>query len=617
MANRYFPIFNIPLTRAPQAGDWLEGQVDGGGASFKFQYSDLSGAQGAQGPQGSQGAQGFQGVQGAQGAQGATGTGAQGAQGGSGSQGAQGTQGAQGGSGEFALQYWEESRAVLGATLMYDTFDENSDTPLADHTSNNGQPWVDYYAEDDFDDLLVNVNGLTLSPDSGVGTAFIDDDDIDSDNQYAEVVLKSMTAPALLILRIRSERWPGPYLSGYKVEITPVVISFEFVVGWNVKVVDVDGVETSLGSGGVAGATIPDAKIKLVAVDDLISLYVNDVLIQSWTDATNIGSGVEMGLTLDPQSSLLRVEGFKAGLMDEAIHAWTTKYVADPTHEDNLDAAICPKGTGALTAAVADGTKAKGNKRGPWAVDWQLLRNTGAFSPGNEQIAAGQFSVISGGKWNQADGNGSVIGGGEGNTVQGPQTTISGGTGNFIYADATAAFIGGGDGNSIEGAHGVITGGLGNGIGAGADKSTISGGQGNTITENSDYGFIGGGLGNVVSASGAGVVAGGGNVADGPNSVIIGGSDNEITGTGSTQHGGQMNEIHGNNSHIIGGTQCQVSGDNSVLIGGNSYVLAANDTLHFSFANAPTVTGAQGGNAALASLLSALEGLGLIVDGTS
>ena len=40
-------------------------------------------------------------------------------------------------------------------------------------------------------------------------------------------------------------------------------------------------------------------------------------------------------------------------------------------------------------------------------------------------------------------------------------------------------------------------------------------------------------------------------------------------------------------------------------------VLAGNDLAP------PTVTGARGGNAALASLLSALAGLGLIVDGST
>lgn len=56
--------------------------------------------------------------------------------------------------------------------------------------------------------------------------------------------------------------------------------------------------------------------------------------------------------------------------------------------EISIDIALTPKGTGALTAQVADNTSTGGNKRGQHTVDWQRFRSA------NTEVASGDFSII-------------------------------------------------------------------------------------------------------------------------------------------------------------------------------------------------------------------------------
>lgn len=72
--------------------------------------------------------------------------------------------------------------------------------------------------------------------------------------------------------------------------------------------------------------------------------------------------------------------------------------------ESDVDAVVTPVGKGGLLAAVPD-FNAGGNKRGNYAVDWQLWRD----APGN--IASGLFAVVPGGKSNTASGDHSYASG--------------------------------------------------------------------------------------------------------------------------------------------------------------------------------------------------------------
>ena len=189
----------------------------------------------------------------------------------------------------------------------------------------------------------------------------------------------------------------------------------------------------------------------------------------------------------------------------------TTVYVDSMTAAattTNADLALRPKGTGALTAQVADSTTTGGDKRGTYATDWQRDRYSAS------QVASGTYSVVSGGSGNKAATNLSVVGGGYNNSI------------------TTSA------------------------------SNVIAGGQYNSITGNG-VNFIGGGNGNLISTYGQYAVIAGGNTntADAGHASIGGGASNVATGFYSTITGGYYAtaEIHGKVAHANG--RFAVTGD--------------------------------------------------------
>ncbi|MBN8572475.1 MAG: hypothetical protein J0M05_01050 [Candidatus Kapabacteria bacterium] len=163
------------------------------------------------------------------------------------------------------------------------------------------------------------------------------------------------------------------------------------------------------------------------------------------------------------------------------------QFAATGTGTD-IDIALTPKGTGALTAQIADETAAGGDKRGLYAVDWQMQRTTQA------QVASGDNSVISGGNANDARGEFSVVGGGNSNRNDGPASVIAGGNGNFIGFDAENAGILGGNANRVGGNeagsnNSAVVGGSNNEVYG--NNSTILGGRGLTLNGSGNVGFLG------------------------------------------------------------------------------------------------------------------------------
>ena len=134
----------------------------------------------------------------------------------------------------------------------------------------------------------------------------------------------------------------------------------------------------------------------------------------------------------------------------------------------NVDLALSPKGTGALTAQVADSTTAGGNKRGTYSVDWQTTRTAAthvAFAS-NGVISGGQSNAISsgnanavigGGQINSVGGNSSVVGGGSTNTANGGWDTVAGGW--TCMSGGGNGSVGGGRDNSVTAPYGTIPGG--------------------------------------------------------------------------------------------------------------------------------------------------------------
>jgi hypothetical protein len=106
--------------------------------------------------------------------------------------------------------------------------------------------------------------------------------------------------------------------------------------------------------------------------------------------------------------------------------------------DTNTGLALVPKGSGAITAAVPDGTATGGNARGANAVDLQTTR--GSFS----HVASGQASVVSGGYANSASGQYSTVSGGTYNSATAEGGTIVGGQSNSLLSSAKVATITGG-----------------------------------------------------------------------------------------------------------------------------------------------------------------------------
>jgi hypothetical protein len=121
----------------------------------------------------------------------------------------------------------------------------------------------------------------------------------------------------------------------------------------------------------------------------------------------------------------------------------------------NVSVSLVPKGTGAFTLAVPDGTAAGGNARGANAVDLQTIRDAAT------QVASATGSGLHAGRFNTAAGTYSIVLGGQYNS-------ITSGTNNAIIASYSSS--NGASGNS------VILGGEQNSVGA-VNNTVILGGQ--------------------------------------------------------------------------------------------------------------------------------------------
>ncbi|MBE2232866.1 MAG: hypothetical protein IAE85_05170 [Anaerolinea sp.] len=119
----------------------------------------------------------------------------------------------------------------------------------------------------------------------------------------------------------------------------------------------------------------------------------------------------------------------------------------------NADAVIQPKGAGAVMAQLPTASAAGGDKRGQYAVDWQMQRDNA------NEVAEGNSSVICGGYGNRVATSYCTVGGGLYCRITGGDAgTIAGGSNNAI--SASVGTIGGGQGNSNSGLGSTIAGGI-------------------------------------------------------------------------------------------------------------------------------------------------------------
>jgi len=200
------------------------------------------------------------------------------------------------------------------------------------------------------------------------------------------------------------------------------------------------GFTGATGNTGATGATGPTDPTSVFSSN--IAGCSNQVAIFNGTSLTGItNSAVVSG----PINSTTQATAFI-----EAQDCTTT----------NLNLALVPKGTGALTANVPDGGTAGGNARGTNAVDWQMSRTSNAGGA----VASGNFSVIGGGSNNISSGQYSTVSGGQDNVANVQWATVSGGqlnqAGNGV--NSTYDTVSGGSGNTASGGSSTVPGGSSN-----------------------------------------------------------------------------------------------------------------------------------------------------------
>jgi hypothetical protein len=197
--------------------------------------------------------------------------------------------------------------------------------------------------------------------------------------------------------------------------------------------------------------------------------------------------------------------------------------------DTNTGLALVPKGTGAITAQVPDGTAAGGDARGSRAVDLQMSRTSA------NQVASANNSVLIGGTNNRASGVGGAV--------------VVGGNNN-VSSETYTAVIGGGSNSATNGFAAVI------------------GGSGNTSS--GSYAFIGGGQNNSASNTSSSVIGGSGNTATQRSAVVVGGQNNTASMFESAVIGGVNNSASGANSVVVGGSNNSSAAERSVVIGSDN-----------------------------------------------
>lgn len=241
--------------------------------------------------------------------------------------------------------------------------------------------------------------------------------------------------------------------------------------------------------------------------------------------------GTARDVSLD-QTQFKTINGnsiFGAGniVISTGLTNWTEAYTSNPVGNTssftalgagtNINAAIIPKGTGAIVADIADGAATGGNARGTYAVDFQMQRNNA------NQVASGSVSAIISGYNNRVVASGGFIGAGGNNAITAgfDQAIVSGG--NNTISASESGFIGAGNACSVSGRYSAIITGF---------QNSISG----------ESSFIGSGSGNTVSGNQAVCLGGSTNLASGAQSAILGGQN----GTASAQYSAVLGGFRGN-----------------------------------------------------------------------
>ena len=238
-------------------------------------------------------------------------------------------------------------------------------------------------------------------------------------------------------------------------------MSVEAVI--STQVIDTTSVGRSL-------MTAADAAAARTAADAQVTL-VSGTNIKTVNSTTLLGSGdIVVGLsgTGSVDNAALRADGTGGATLQTSAIVIADNATASPNNTvnhaslqatggtTNVSVSIVPKGTGAFTLAVPDGTATGGNARGANAVDIQSLRDDAT------RVASGQESTVVGGYANTASGfRSTCVGGGAFNAATGTRSTVVGGqqnsaNGGWSIVIAGTASIANGE-NSIASGVGALT----------------------------------------------------------------------------------------------------------------------------------------------------------------
>ena len=157
--------------------------------------------------------------------------------------------------------------------------------------------------------------------------------------------------------------------------------------------------------------------VTAVATGSQVDITVTAEPLTTATTATLGGVKIGSGITITDgvisvREGLQYWEEYKT-IFDSSQTAVVTLAVVGT--ETNIDVVILPQGYGATTNDNG------GEKRGSYAVDWQRVRGLGT------EAATGDYSVISGGSFNQASGLHSVVIGGNNNINDSDYSVVLGG----------------------------------------------------------------------------------------------------------------------------------------------------------------------------------------------
>lgn len=213
-------------------------------------------------------------------------------------------------------------------------------------------------------------------------------------------------------------------------------MSIEAVI--STQVIDTTSVGRSL-------MTAADAAAARTAADAQVTL-VSGTNIKTVNSTSLLGSGdITVGLsgTGSVDNAALRADGTGGATLQTSAFVIADNATASPNNTvnhaslqatggtTNVSVSIVPKGSGAFTLAVPDGTATGGNARGDNAIDLQSTRTAAA------QVASGTRSFVAG-LGNTASGtNATAIG--HANTVSG-QHSGSIGAGNVVLGNQSFAF---------------------------------------------------------------------------------------------------------------------------------------------------------------------------------